>query len=1081
MGIDVPEGLPEGTGGSSPDEGWRDVLRSLAAHGVDPGTRASSAGSATGTAPGARPGTQLGLQLELRELTPRTRDRWNGPTSRTVGRRGPGGDLGPAGNGEYRLGARPVLRTARGWTRGTLTWSNLPHMRTRLGLDPAQHRWFSQLGALHRAAGPAEPGTDADWVMLDDFSNPVLWDLLAQTADLGITVVGSGTGATVRVAARAALGLDAVREAGGVRLRARLTVDDEPVDVRHGHPIATHGVYVVDPAHPRQVLLAPTVAPLGRSQLALLAGPGGRSVADALGAGLLVPAEAADELLGEHLPALRAGLDVGSTDGSVTLPPPAAPVLVLTVRFGPRRTADLRWRWDGHARSGPTPDPRSLLPAGTVPAHWWPADPASPTDPPVAVTLRDVDTAELVSSTLPLLATLPGVRVETSGDRPDYRELRGDPVLTVTTVPTEQHDWFDLGVTVTVDGRQIPFVPLFRALAQGRRRLLLVDGSHLRLDHPVLAPLAELIAEARDLAEWDTGPRIGRHQTSLWADFVDLADEAVPAQEWRDLLDDVAGDAPRPVPLPRGLHAALRPYQEEGFHWLAFLWRHRLGGILADDMGLGKTLQCLALIQHAVEQRTDAQQPAGAAPGARRPFLVVAPTSVTPAWVAEAARFTPGLTVRRMTATEAAGAVTVAQAAEGADVLVTSYALLRLDAGAYQAVADGPGWAGLVLDEAQQVKNPASRVHEAARDLAVPFTVAVTGTPMENSLTELHALTALVAPGLFPSARVFAERYVRPIEGVRTGIAAGRRATGGRDGSEDGGPGAVDGVLGTASPDDERLRTQRLDRLRRRIRPFLLRRTKENVAADLPERQEQVLMVDLAPAHRELYDLYLQRERQKLFGLIDDLDRQRFIVYRSLTLLRMLALDPALIGTDDGAGPPGNAPAQPGVGSAKLDALLDQLDDVLAEGHRALVFSQFTSYLRRAAARLDAAGVPYVYLDGSTTHRDRVVREFRTGTAPVFLISLKAGGTGLTLTEADYVFLLDPWWNPAAEQQAIDRAHRIGQHRNVMVYRLIAAGTIEEKVQALQARKAALTDAVLDEGDLFAATLTADEVRELLA
>nr|WP_276582281.1 DEAD/DEAH box helicase [Cellulomonas sp. RIT-PI-Y] len=467
---------------------------------------------------------------------------------------------------------------------------------------------------------------------------------------------------------------------------------------------------------------------------------------------------------------------------------------------------------------------------------------------------------------------------------------------------------------------------------------------------------------------------------------------------------------------------------------MAFLWRHRLGGVLADDMGLGKTLQCLALVQHAVEQ------------GGAGPFLVVAPTSVTPNWVAEAARFTPGLTVRRIAATQATG-VDVAAVAGGASIVVTSYALLRLDAEAYAAV----DWAGLILDEAQQVKNHASQVHRAARDLDVPFTLAVTGTPIENSLTELHALFALSAPGLFPSARAFAEQYVRPIEGERTGVTAGRGA-------------------GSLPTDLGRSREERLARLRRRIRPFLLRRTKEVVAADLPGKQEQTLTVELSPAHRDLYDLYLQRERQKLFGLIDDLDRQRFIVYRSLTLLRMLALDPALIDPD-----------QAGVGSAKLDLLLEQVDDLVAEGHRALVFSQFTSYLDLAATRLTAAGVPFARLDGSTTGRDRVIEEFRAGDAPVFLISLKAGGIGLNLTEADYVVLLDPWWNPAAEQQAVDRAHRIGQDKNVMVYRLIAADTIEEKVLALQARKAALVDAVIDDGDLFSATLTADDVRELLA
>jgi len=1024
------------------------VLQSLAAH-----TAAERSERPTDPTP-------TGLQFELRELTPRTRDRWNGPTSRAAGGRA----QGPPGNGQYRLGVRPVVRSARGWARSNVTWANVVHLKARLGLDAEQHRWFCQLGALHRATTPTLP--DTDWVFLDEFVNPVLWELLDQARSLGIAFVGSGAGATVHVAAGAHLGLDATRAPGGIRVGARLTVDGAPVDARHGHAIGTHGVYVVDPAHPRQIVLAPTDGPLAPHQLALLGG--GRAVADALSAGVLVPADQAEEFVREHVPVLRATLDVGSADGTVTLPPPAPPTLVVTVRFAPRHTLELSWRWDGHARSAPAPDPRDVLPVGTLPEDWWPPPGADPTpiDPssgrplgaealppapplpapappnlPLPRTLRDVEAAEFVATRLPRLADLPGVRVETVGTAPDYRQLRGTPMLTVTAVPTEKADWFDLGVTVTVDGRTIPFVPLFRALAQGRRKLLLVDGSYLSLDHPALESLAALITEAKELTEWETGPRISRAQTSLWEDLVDLADQALPAQEWRALLEDVGDDAPEPTPLPGGLRAELRPYQEEGLDWLAFLWRHRLGGILADDMGLGKTLQTLALVQHVTEQRPSGEP--------RRPFLVVAPTSVVPNWLAEAARFTPDLTVRRVAATDAASATSVAELAAGADVVVTSYALLRLDADAYQTVARGTGWAGLVLDEAQNVKNPLAQVHQCARDLDVPFTLALTGTPMENSLTELHALLAIVVPGLFPSARGFREQYVRPIEGLRTGLA---------------------GHDERPAVDVARLRSSRLDRLRRRVRPFLLRRTKERVAADLPAKQEQTLTVELAPEHREVYDLYLQRERRKLFGLIDDLDRQRFIVYRSLTLLRMLALDATLID-----------PTLAGLPSAKLDALLDQLSDVVAEGHRALVFSQFTSFLRLAADRLTAAGIPFVYLDGSTTRRSEVIEEFRDGEAPVFLLSLKAGGTGLNLTDADYVFLLDPWWNPASEQQAVDRTHRIGQRNNVMVYRLIAAGTIEEKVQALQARKAALVDAVIEDGDVFGSPLTVDEVRELLA
>jgi SNF2 family DNA or RNA helicase len=346
-----------------------------------------------------------------------------------------------------------------------------------------------------------------------------------------------------------------------------------------------------------------------------------------------------------------------------------------------------------------------------------------------------------------------------------------------------------------------------------------------------------------------------------------------------------------------------------------------------------------------------------------------------------------------------------------------------------------------VLDEAQFVKNHTSQTHRLARELDAPFRLAVTGTPLENNLLELWAMFQIVAPGLFPSRARFVEEYVKPIAASASPVHG------------------TDAAYGSA----------RLERLRRRIRPLMLRRTKDIVAPELPEKQEQVLSIPLAPKHRALYDTWLQRERQKVLGLLDDLDRQRFIVYRSITLLRMLAVDASLID-----------PANESVPSTKLDALLDQLSDVLAEGHRALVFSQFTSYLRKVAARLDASGIRHEYLDGSTRRRADVIGRFREGDAPVFLISLKAGGFGLTLTEADYVFLLDPWWNPAAETQAIDRTHRIGQTKQVMVYRMVAADTIEEKVMRLARRKGELFDAVLDDDGVFSSALSADDIRALL-
>ncbi|MGO3886884.1 MAG: DEAD/DEAH box helicase, partial [Mycetocola sp.] len=280
-----------------------------------------------------------------------------------------------------------------------------------------------------------------------------------------------------------------------------------------------------------------------------------------------------------------------------------------------------------------------------------------------------------------------------------------------------------------------------------------------------------------------------------------------------------------------------------------------------------------------------------------------------------------------------------------------------------------------------------------------------------------------------------------------------------------GGKGAGDGPAAHAAE-----RHRLISQLRRRIVPVVLRRTKADVAPELPDKQEQIIRVPLSDAHRDLYALTLQRERQKLLGLLEDLDRNRFIVFRSLTLLRMLALDPRLI----------DAHAHGDIVSNKLNTLLERVTVLAAEGHRVLVFSQFTSYLSLVSERLTAAGIGVSYLDGATRDRAAAVAEFRAGGADVFLISLKAGGFGLTLTEADYVFILDPWWNPAAENQAIDRAHRIGQTRSVMVYRLIAEDTIEEKVQALQSRKARLFDEVVGDGDPFALPLGADDIRALL-
>jgi SNF2 family DNA or RNA helicase len=291
---------------------------------------------------------------------------------------------------------------------------------------------------------------------------------------------------------------------------------------------------------------------------------------------------------------------------------------------------------------------------------------------------------------------------------------------------------------------------------------------------------------------------------------------------------------------------------------------------------------------------------------------------------------------------------------------------------------------------------------------------------------------SITAPGLFPDPAAFADHYAKPIE---------------RHGDRD-----------------------RLTRLRRRIRPLVKRRTKELVAAELPPKQEQILEVELHPRHRKLYDTHMQRERQRILGLLDDFDANRFTILSAITRMRQLSLHAGLVAEEHLKVP-----------SAKVEALIEQLSDVIGGGHRALVFSQFTGFLTLVRERLDAAGIEYCYLDGRTRSRDKVLSAFRRGDASVFLISLKAGGVGLNLTEADYCFLLDPWWNPAVETQAVDRTHRIGQTRQVMVYRLVSRHTIEEKVVALAQRKAALFRGVMDDGELFAGQITAEDIRGLLS
>jgi len=449
--------------------------------------------------------------------------------------------------------------------------------------------------------------------------------------------------------------------------------------------------------------------------------------------------------------------------------------------------------------------------------------------------------------------------------------------------------------------------------------------------------------------------------------------------------------------LPEGLQAELRHYQLAGVDWLAFLRDAELGGILADDMGLGKTLQTLAVL--------------------RGRALIVCPKSVVYNWVDEVARFRPGMRVAIYHGANRA-------IDRSAEITLTTYAVLRLDTSALASEA----WDAVVLDEAQAIKNETSQTARAAFQLHAAFRVALSGTPVENRLTELWSLMHFANPGLLGGRSDFAERYADPIA--------------------------------QGSPDAAK-------RLRAKIRPFVLRRMKRDVLPELPARTDAILHVELDEAERSVYDAVRVATKRALAAKLAE-GGGVLAALEALLRLRQAACHSALV------------PGQQAETSSKVERLLEALSEAAADGHKALVFSQWTSLLDKVEPHLHAAGVPFTRLDGTTRDRGDVVDRFQDEAGPpVMLVSLKAGGTGLNLTAADHVFLLDPWWNPAVEDQAADRTHRIGQERPVIVYRLVAKDTVEERILALQERKRTLADVALGEAD-HAGGITREELLSLL-
>lgn len=592
-------------------------------------------------------------------------------------------------------------------------------------------------------------------------------------------------------------------------------------------------------------------------------------------------------------------------------------------------------------------------------------------------------------------------------------------------------DWFELHADVAFDDQAIPLPRLLQALRRGDGMVQLGDGTFGLLPDEWLkkyAPLASM-GEAHDDHLRFRPMQVG---------FLDALLAMMPEARCDELFARVREqlrrfDGVNAVDAPPQFTGELRPYQREGLGWLRFLREFRFGGCLADDMGLGKTVQVLAKLEARRQEKIDeanrdkhekVQKPLP------RPSLVVVPRSLVFNWKQEAARFTPELRVLDHTGAERLGRNGQSlDHFEDYDVVLTTYGTLRRDAAKLKDVQ----FDYAILDEAQAVKNPATASAKAARLLRARHRLVLTGTPVENHLGDLWSLFEFLNPGMLGSVSVFKE------------IGAGAK----------------------------QVSAETRELLGRALRPFILRRTKEQVARDLPKKTEQTLYCELKTPQRKLYDELRDHYRRTLLANVarQGINRSKIQVLEALLRLRQAACHPGLID-----------PARRDDASAKLDALLPQLEEVVDEGHKALVFSQFTSLLSIVRQRLDARTMCYEYLDGQTHDRAARVERFQNDKdCPLFLISLKAGGLGLNLTAAEYVFLLDPWWNPAVEAQAIDRAHRIGQERQVFAYRLIAKDTVEEKVLDLQRTKRDLADAIVNADNSLIRDLGREDLELLLS
>lgn len=695
------------------------------------------------------------------------------------------------------------------------------------------------------------------------------------------------------------------------------------------------------------------------------------------------------------------------------------------------------------------------------------------------------------------VSTLPAVNPRGSASpRTGPPERHADPQPAgEESAPRPRRTLFQLDLTLELEGERLPFQSVNRFLQSGESLLPLPTGEYVRISEPLIGLLQAIttlgtqrgedqrivdragllwlktLFEQASRLEQETGqvmgrPEAGGHQLTGDTHWTQL----VQRLSW--LEQAARGQLSGRVATPQGFAGTLRPYQEQGLAWLLALRDADLGGILADDMGLGKTIQLLSLLVYELQEKR-----AGTT-------LVIAPTSVVENWAAEAARFAPAL---RTVVLQGSSRRRRETALASAHLVITSYALVRRDLDWLLPLT----FQRIVLDEAQYIKNHQSQTARAIRRLRALHRLTLTGTPIENRLEELWSQFAFLMPDLLGSLDSFKLRYVLPIEQglaipspLPVGFKAGKQISdkGSGNAAEGDTPNAASGIetglevlprsparppgTSLAPSTHQQVSLQRQQELAWRVGPYILRRLKGEVAQELPSRTELIVHCSLKPGQKAIYNALLLDSRDQLMAQVaqQGVMASRFTVLVTLLRLRQVCCDPMLLRDVDL--PPRAQAAlthwlQTGEVSAKVELLLEQLTLLLQGGHRVLVFSQFVRMLEILQQVLQTHRIPYEYLDGHTVDRLARVERFNASETPVFLLSLKAGGTGLNLTGADYVIHFDPWWNPAVEAQATDRTHRIGQTRPVFSYKLIASGTVEERLLGLQARKRALAEGVL--------------------